>query len=94
MLSGKGGTAMTNALYEPPVRDSFWTAEAGLRHSRGFRVELPDRLIGYVEEVIFDDAEEDVEQLLVYGSAGRRRISVDDIDWVDVRRELIRLDSE
>jgi hypothetical protein len=82
---------MTNALYEPPVRDSFWTAEAGLRHSRGFRVESRDRLIGYVEEVLFDDADEDVEQLLVYGSAGRRRIPVEEIEWVDVRRELIQL---
>jgi hypothetical protein len=85
---------MTNALYEPPVRDPFWTAEAWLRRCEGFRVESPDGLIGYVEEVVLDDAEENVERLLVYGSSGRRRISVDDIAWVDAGRELIRLERD
>ena len=85
---------MTNALYEPPVRDPFWTAEAWLRRCEGFRVESPAGPIGYVEEVVLDDAEEDVERLLVYGPAGRRRISVDEIDWVDAGRELIWLERD
>ena len=84
---------MTNALFEPPVRNSFWTAEAGLRDSVGFRVESPSGPIGYVEEVVLDEADEDVEALLVYGASGRRRrIPVDMLVWVDVARELIRVE--
>lgn len=83
---------MTNALFEPPVRDSFWTAEAGLRHCEGFRVESPSGPVGYVEEVLLDEADEDVKALLVYGSRGRRRVPVSEIAWVDVGRELIRLE--
>jgi hypothetical protein len=82
---------MTSALFEPPVRSSFWTAEAGLRHSEGFRVESPSGPVGYVEEVVLDDAEEDVTALLVYDTAGRKRVPVAAIAWVDVGRELIRL---
>jgi hypothetical protein len=82
---------MTGVLFEPPLRSSFWTAEAGLRHSEGFRVESPSGPVGYVEEVLLDDADEDVKALLVYDTAGRRRVPVAAIAWVDVARELIRL---
>jgi hypothetical protein len=82
---------MTSTLFEPPVRDSFWTAEAGLRHCEGFRVESSSGPVGFVEEVLFDAAEEDVTALLVYDSAGRKRVPVGAIAWVDVARELIRL---
>ena len=40
---------MTSTLFEPPVRSSFWTAEAGLRHSEGFRSESPRGPVGYRE---------------------------------------------
>lgn len=83
---------MSNALFEPPVRSAFWTAEAGLRHCEGFRVESPTGVVGYVEEVLLDDADEAVRALLVYDSAGRRRVPVGAIAWVDVARELIRLE--
>jgi hypothetical protein len=84
---------MTSTLFEPPVRSSFWTAEAGLRHSEGFRVESPRGPVGYVEEVLLDEAE-DVKGLLVYDTARRRRVPVGAIAWVDVARELIRLERE
>ena len=85
---------MTSTLFEPPVRSSFWTAEAALRHSEGFRVESPRGPVGYVETVLLDEAEEDVKALLVYDSAGRLRVPVGAIAWVDVARELIRLEGE
>ena len=81
---------MNSTLFEPPVRRSCWTAMAGLRHCDGFRVVGPRGPVGYVEEVVFDDAD-DVAGLKVYGRGRRPNVFVRDILWVDVAAEVVRL---
>jgi hypothetical protein len=81
---------MSSTLFEPPVRRSCWTAVAGLRHCEGFRVVGPRGPMGYVEEVVLDEAE-DVAGLKVYGRRRRRTVFVRDILWLDVAAEVVRL---
>ena len=49
---------MTSTLFEPPVRSSFWTAEAGLRHSEGFRSSRLEGRSGTLRRSLLDEAED------------------------------------
>lgn len=67
-----------------------------LSHCEGFRVDVPDGLLGFVEEIIFAGPGHEPETLVVLGGlSGARRwlVRVGEVAVVQPRRERVSLRS-
>lgn len=71
------------------VSDGYW-----LRHCHGFRVDIPRRRLGIVEDVLYGAEHDRPSALAVRGGLFGRRLElvpVEDVDTVDPRRKRVAL---
>ena len=86
---------MVVAPFETNERHARWSDEYWLRHCEGFRVDCPDRHVGYVEEVRLSLDDGDPEELVVrvgFEGPGMVVVPVAQVALVspEVERVLIR----
>jgi hypothetical protein len=81
--------ATTHAKHEA---ESFWTHDYLLRHCEEFRVDLPDRHLGYVEDVVLLSDKSEPIGFLVRGDSGLVFVSVRQIRDFSPRAQRILVD--
>jgi hypothetical protein len=79
----------TYPTHEP---EAFWTHEHLIRHCEEFCVDLPDRHLGYVEEVVLSPDEMEPIGFLVRGDSGLVFVSVSQIRDFSPRAQRILID--
>jgi hypothetical protein len=72
--------------------ESFWTHDYLIRHCEEFCVDLPDRHLGYVEEVILPPDESEPFGFLVRCDSGLVFVSVSQIRDFSPRAQRILID--
>jgi hypothetical protein len=75
--------------YAKHEAESFWTHDYMLRHCEEFRVDLPDRHLGYVEEVVLLPDQSEPIGFLVRGDSGLHFVSVHQIRDFSPRAQRI-----
>lgn len=72
--------------------ESFWTHDHLLRHCEEYRVDLPDRHLGFVEDVVLSPDESEPIGFLVRGDSGLVFVSVGQIRDFSPRAQRILVD--
>jgi hypothetical protein len=82
----------THDAYPTHEPEAFWTHDYLIRHCEEFCVDLPDRHLGYVEEVIFPPDESEPVGFLVRCDSGLIFVSTSQIRDFSPRGQRILID--
>lgn len=80
------------AAYAKHEAESCWTHDYLLRHCEEYRVDLPDRHLGFVEDVFVSPDESEPIGFLVRGDSGLVFVSVSQIRDFSPRAQRILVD--
>jgi hypothetical protein len=92
--STPGGAEVVDAptTYATHEAESCWTHDYLLRHCEEFRVDFPDRHVGYVEDIVLPPDESEPLGFLVRGDSGLVFVSVHHIRDFSPRAQRILVD--
>jgi hypothetical protein len=78
--------------YTKHEAESRWTHDYLLRHCKGYRVDVPDGHLGYVEEIVLPPDESEPIGLLIRGDSGLVFVSMRQIRDFSPRAQRILVD--
>jgi hypothetical protein len=90
--TGRAEVVDAPTRYAKHEGESCWTHDYLLRHSEQYRVDLPGRHLGYVEDIVFPPGESEPIGFLVRGDSGLVFVSARQIRDFSPRAQRILVD--